>query len=285
MSVLAAGELAAIGLESRSQYYRRIRSEDRAAARLRPAPQGSPRTMLIVGNSLLFRGVDFAALRSPFAASRFAVFGTAYYEWFYALRRLFRLGMRPDCVVLCMSAEHFSEPALTDRFSLHFMVDPRDVWPLARDLQAGPALTSSLYFARFSVLYGVGPALRTALFESLLHSPGFVQDVSPPDPPPLADAALVPILADRLSAMERLCAAHRSRFVYLIPPTHEPGDLAFAAAGRTARVRVLAPVPNYALPLSDYADDEHHLNPRGAAEFTAALSRALENLQTEDLQP
>ncbi len=276
--LLIAGEAAATGLQSYSRYYRRVRTEGSDAQRLRPSPAGQPKTMLIIGNSLLFRGLDLAALPARFRTSRFSVFGTTYYNWYYGLRRLYRLGMRPDYTVICMSADHFAGPGFPDQFSTHFLIDAGDIRALSRDIHAGASLTASLYLARFSVLYGTGPALRGSLLETLLHAPGLFQEILPADPPVPSNDDLVPILTRRLRAIASLCALNRSRFLYLIPPTREPGDTALVEAGRQAGVTVLHPIANYALPAADYGDDNYHLNERGAALFTKAVAGELEKL-------
>src|SRR6185295_4653700 len=77
---------ARLGFSRISKLHHRIMTEQQAALAIRPAPSGSPPTLLVVGNSLLLEGLDFPRFTkevSPrFQASRFVVEGTAYNDWY-----------------------------------------------------------------------------------------------------------------------------------------------------------------------------------------------------------
>ena len=81
---------------------------------------GGRRKVLFVGNSLLLEGVDMgllnAGLESRYEVHRYAVEQTSYLDWLYALKRLFRHGMRVDRIVLCLNAPQLISPAIRGHF-------------------------------------------------------------------------------------------------------------------------------------------------------------------------
>src|SRR5215813_8059201 len=98
-------------LQHASPTYRRITGQYEQALEAAPANPGEPRTVLMVGNSLLLDGIEVSRLQST-TASRMHVYplfleATGYYDWLYAVRRLFRQGARPDVVVIGVGVSYF----------------------------------------------------------------------------------------------------------------------------------------------------------------------------------
>src|SRR2546428_3426926 len=83
-----------------SNTYRRVSRQYVEAVSSRPAKAGEPVSVLMVGNSLLLDGVDVPRLEASTSGSLriYPIFleYSAYYDWLYALRRLFRQGARPQ---------------------------------------------------------------------------------------------------------------------------------------------------------------------------------------------
>jgi len=269
---------ARLGFSRISKLHHRIMTEQQAALAIRPAPSGSPPTLLVVGNSLLLEGLDFPRFTkevSPrFQASRFVVEGTAYNDWYFTLRTLFRHGMRPDVVALGFNAPQLATDEIRGDFPSRFLLDVQDIWPIARASHADLTTTSSLYAAHFSTFYGGRSELRSVLMGRIFprltimwQRSIFNVAVIPPD------AVLVPVLAPRLKALSDLCGEYGARFVFLIPPTMQHGDVAIVEAGKQGGVSVLRPVRNFSLGLGFYQDGLH-LNQSGAAVFTEAAAQA-----------
>src|SRR5581483_955276 len=94
----------------------RISGEKEAFLALRPGTAGSPRNVVLVGNSLLLAGVDIPLLNTlssgGFSYSRLVIEQTQYADWFFGLRRLLSEGARPDAVVLVFGANHWLADAV-----------------------------------------------------------------------------------------------------------------------------------------------------------------------------
>ncbi len=119
--VYACAEGAArFGLERISKIHQRIMTQQRAAAALRPASPGQPRTILLAGNSLLNAGLDQevleAELKDFYKPQPLIVGATDYYDWYYSLRSLFHTGMRPDVVVVALHAAQLTANSIAATF-------------------------------------------------------------------------------------------------------------------------------------------------------------------------
>ncbi len=267
LTACLAAEFTARALQQFSHFYRRVHLESGEAVRLRHAGPGQPRTLFFAGNSLLEYGIDVPqlnrAIAPRFAATRFVLEGSAFYDWYYGLQSLFDRGMRPDAVVLCLNARFLADPVLPDQFSAYLLLDLASIASLARDLHPGASVTADLYAAHFSALYGTGPELRRVLLDRLLPSPNLWEELLPPDSPVQPST-----IRDRLAAMRDLCRAHGSSFLFLVPPARTPGADMTAAGIRVLHPLSLDPDPGH------YRDG-YHLNAVGAGIFTAAVARGL----------
>ncbi len=274
-----AEAVSVVGLEHISKIHGRILREGRAAEQVRGAPRGQPETVIFVANSLFLEGVDFPKLRTQTSgkldASRYIVEGTAYYDWYYGLRRLFRSGMRPDAVVLCLNPPHLLSDSIRGDFSARFLFDAVDIWPVSRDTRANLSATSGLYLAHFSNFYATRNVLRSVFTGKVAPAVGVMWSTSIfSDAIARPDSEAIPVMRERLVALKRLCEDNGARFSFLIPPTRQLGDTAIVAAGKQAGVLVMRPVPNYSLG-TEYYQDGFHLNTRGAELFTRMLVPAL----------
>src|SRR5262249_13433131 len=81
-------------LKHHSETYARVSEQYADALRVHHAKSGEPMSVLMVGNSLLLDGVDVDRLQKLTSRqlSIHPIFleATAYYDWLYALKRLFR---------------------------------------------------------------------------------------------------------------------------------------------------------------------------------------------------
>jgi hypothetical protein len=254
-------------------------TERQAALAIRHAPPGSPRPLLVVGNSLLLEGIDFPRFAKEVSptlkASRFVVEQTSYYDWYFTLRMLFRQGARPDTVVLGFNPSALATDEIRGDFMARFLFDVQDIWPAARSSHADLTTTSSLYMSHFSTFYGGRAELRGVLMFRIFPELPLLwrRSINAPAVIP-TDAELVPVLAPRLKSLDDLCHEYGARFVFLIPPTRQHGDVATVEAGERAGVSVLRPIRNFSLG-PEFYQDGFHLNEPGAAVFTEAAARAV----------
>lgn len=279
-SLCGIAEVAArVSLSQFSQIHRRILDDQRKTNAVRPGAAGQPKTMLFIGNSLLLEGVNFPQLESgvlrDFQLTRFVVEQTAYYDWEFGIRRLLRNGVKPDYLVLCLSPGQFRADNIRGDFSARFLFDLEDIWPVSHKTKANLTTASSYYFAHFSTFFGARSELRNVFIgkaglgkiQELWHELVTV---------PLVERTtdMTPVYQFRLKNLSALCAARGVRFIFLIPPTAQPGDTDLVRAGKQAQVTVLRPIPNYSLG-SEYYRDGLHLNAQGAEIYTSKIAEAL----------
>ena len=271
----AAEGVARVGLQRVSRIHRRILEEAATARQLRRSTGGQGETVLFAGNSLLLEGLHMdllkAGLQPRYQPHRYIVEQTSYFDWFYGLQRLFREGMRPDAVVLCLNPPQFTSSSIRGDFSAHMLFDLQDIWPASRDSHADLTRTSSYYLAYYSAFYATRAELRSVFMYRIAPpvvamwlQAGAKPAVIPPD------GQVTGGMASRLRNLADLCARNGARFLFLIPPTRQPGDTAMVTAGQQAGVTVLRPIPSMSLS-ADYYRDGFHLNANGATEFTNAI--------------
>src|SRR5437016_3816665 len=132
-----------VGFEVSSQYllkhysptYARISLQYREALAMRPGTHGEPPCVLMVGNSLLLHGVKLDRLRA-LTSTRMQIYpifleATGYYDWFYALRRLFREGARPQVVVLGVGVNYFLSKGVRQDYAPMLFFNVRDTLTVA----------------------------------------------------------------------------------------------------------------------------------------------------------
>lgn len=268
-------KVATFGLERVSRIQRRMLTEDLASRNLRPAAPGQPRTVLFAGNSLLLAGLDMGALQKGlagrYAPQRYVVEQTSYYDWRYGLSRLFRQGMRPDMVIVCLSPPQFFVTAIRGDFSARFLFDRDDIWPVSRAVGADLTTTSGLYVAHYSGFYAARSELRSVVMGKIWPAIVFMwQRSTRTRAPSRSGEALVLEMEPRLRELARLCEEHGAQFRFLIPTTTETGDTEILQAGERTGVSVMRPIPNRTLG-PEYYEDGFHLNAKGAALFTRAI--------------
>jgi hypothetical protein len=277
---LCAEGAARFGLEQVSRINRRILKESADAGNLREPPGGPSKRMLFVGNSLLLEGVDMTllnqGLHGRYLAERFVLEQTSYLDWIYGLRKLFRHGMRPGTVVLCLNAPQLAERVIRGDVSAYFLFDVQDIWPAARDAGSDLTTTSGYYLAHYSAFYAERADLRNVLMYRISRPVLELWFNAGIRPATIRSAdEWTPIMAARFHQLSDLCARYGSDFVFMVAPTRDRGDLAMLQAGKEAGIRVLRPIPNDALPLDYFMADGLHLNEKGAAVFTQAMVKEL----------
>lgn len=288
-ALVAVCALLLIGLEIFSAYllkhhsltYARISRQYDEALKIQPAAPGEPPTVLMVGNSLLLHGVQLNRLQTLTSTSMrvHPIFleATGYYDWLYALRRLFRQGARPQAVVVGVGVNYFLENGVRQDYAPMLFFDARDTLAVASDLRLDRTATSNLLLAHSSIFWDTRSAIRMQILKHLVpHLEDLFllvnQRPAIPDHQEFADTTI-----PRLQRLRKLCEAYGARFVLLVPPTlsSEEAVSEMVYAAHAAGVEVSVPIDPAALSADYYQPDGMHLNQAGAVLFTSALAKDL----------
>ena len=268
-------------LKRHSETYARVSQQYADAVKLRPANPGEPASVLMVGNSLLLYGVDVDRLKN-LTSGRVHICpifleATGYYDWLYALQRLFREGSRPQVVVLGVGVNSFLANTVRQDYAPLMLFDLRDSLSVASDLNMDRTATSNLLLAHASVFWDTRSVLRTqVLRHAVPHYEDLVTFLKPqPAVPPAPQFQA--IANPRLEQLRALCQAHGAKLIILVPPTpsSEGAIHQMTIASQKAGVDALVPIDPAVLPTEYYLSDEVHLSPEGAALFTTALAEYL----------
>lgn len=268
-------------LKRHSKTYARVSQQYAEALHMRHAKPGEPLSVLMVGNSLLLYGVDVDRLQkltsSQLSIHPIFLEATGYYDWLYALQRLFRDGSRPQVVVLGVGVNAFLSNGVRQDYAPLMFFDLKDADHVARDLKLDNTETSNLLLAHSSVFWDTRSVLRMQI---LRHTVPRCRELflllkpQPPTPPPPEFAA---IANPRLERLRQLCASYGAKLIILVPPTPSSEDAVhqMTLASQREGVESLVPVDPAVLPHQYYLADDIHLNPEGAAIFTSALATYL----------
>ena len=265
----------------------RVSRQYAEALAIRPVPSAGTTSVLIVGNSLLLYGVEFDKLREQTAGTLqiHPIFleGTGYYDWFYALRRLFRHGARPQVVVAGLEPNTSFQSSVWEQ-TPRLLFGAGDVLDVASDLELDRTATTNLLFSHVSTFWEMRSFFRRRIlravvphFENLF--PYVRSDGSGPQGPEFET-----MIMSRLRTLNELCEANGARLVLLIPPTLSSEAVAhqMVAASEKVGVRALLPIDPVDLTARFYEADAVHLNPEGAVRFTSALARDLPRILSSE---
>ncbi|PYU09812.1 MAG: hypothetical protein DMG37_22265 [Acidobacteria bacterium] len=268
-------------LKHHSETYARVCRQYADALQVRPARPGEPKSVLMVGNSLLLEGIDVDRLQkltsSQLSIHPIFLEATGYYDWLYALRRLFREGSRPDVVVLGVGVSSFLSNGVRQDYAPLMFFDLKDAANVAHDLKFDNTETSNLLLAHSSVFWDTRSVIRMQI---LRHTVPHCRQLflllkpQPAIPPPPEFAA---IANPRLERLQQVCASYGAKLIILVPPTPSSEDAVhqMILASRKVGVKTLVPVDPAVLSVHYYQPDEIHLNSEGAAIFTVALATYL----------
>jgi hypothetical protein len=268
-------------LKHHSETYARVSRQYAEAIRMRPAKPGEPTSVLMIGNSLLLEGVDVERLKKLTSSQMhiYPIFleATGYYDWFYALQRLFREGAKPQVVVLGVGVNSFLANSVRQDYVPLMLFDMRDSLAVASDLKMDRTATSNLLLAHSSVFWDTRTVLRTQILR--YAGPHYTELVLllKPQPAILPPRQFQTTANSRLGRLRELCEAHGAKLIILVPPTPSSEDAVrqMTLASRTAGVDTLVPIDPTALSVKYYQSDELHLNSEGAQLFTSALATFL----------
>ena len=283
LAVAFAVEAAArLAFDRGSKIQRRMADEYRIARTIGTDASDGRTHVLFVGNSLLDEDVRFDRLHDAVAprwdARRFVVEQTFYYDWYYALKRLFQEGARPDIVVLMLSTRQWLRTETRGDYSAYYLISTRDLPGAVRDLNLNATQAANLVFANISKFWGARAEMRNFLIGHLMPDLGRLMAFSSvADTSPMRDDAVELNVRERIAKLNDLVDAYGGRLLIVLPVLAEPqdGSAGFMRAAQAQHVSALRPVPSGTFGLHLYRDAGFHLNPQGAAAFTEQLIPAL----------
>lgn len=279
--------LSAYLLKHYSVTYGRVSKQFAQAAEARPSKPGQPASVVMVGNSLFLEGVQVDRLRDLTAGNLriYPIFleGTGYFDWLYALRRVFRQGARPQVVVVQLDANSFLWNQVRTEYAPRLFFEAPDLIRVGSDLGLDRTATSSLLLSHWSAFWGGHSVIRTQILHHIIPHFEDLFSVIPLQRNALRqnqrnvefDAALEAIATDRLKTLRDLCNTYGARMVMLAPPTpsSEGAVRKLVAVSQRVGVAALVPIDPTALTLRAFERDALHLNSDGAALFTSAIAR------------
>lgn len=268
-------------LKHHSETYARVSRQYADALQVRPAKPGEPESVLMVGNSLLLEGIDVDRLQkltsSQLSIHPIFLEATGYYDWLYALQRLFREGSRPNVVVLGVGVNSFLANGVRQDYAPLIFFDLKDAANVAHDLRFDNTETSNFLLAHSSVFWDTRSVIRMQILRHTVPHCRQLFLLLKPQPaiPPAPEFAA--IANPRLQRLQKLCESYGAKLMILVPPTPSSEDAVhqMMLASRKAGVETLVPVDPARLSVHYYQSDEIHLNSEGAAIFTVALATYL----------
>jgi hypothetical protein len=279
MTLLVALEIfSGYLLRHHSLTYARISHEYDDAVKIRKAGPGEPASVLMVGNSLLLHGVELDRLQA-LTSTRMRVYpllleATGYYDWLYALRRLFRQGAQPQVVVVGVGVNYFLADSVRQDYAPMLFFDAADVLDVASDLHLDRTATSNLMLGHSSTFWDTRSAIRTQILDHMVPHLEDLFALVNTKPVVPEGKEFEDITIPRLRRLRELCEAHGAKLILLVPPTlsSESAVSQMAYAAHLAGVEVSVPIDPAALSAKFYQPDGMHLNRDGAVLFTSALA-------------
>src|SRR5262249_45880276 len=193
--LLATIALLLLGIEAGANYllkhasptYARVSGQYQQAREAVPAKPGDPPTVLMLGNSLLLDGIEMDRLRLA-TSSRMRVYpifleATGYYDWLYAVRRLFRQGARPDVIVVGVGVNYFLTDQVGQDYALKLFFAPRDVIAVAFDLPLDLPASSNLLLAHLISFWVTRGAIKNQVLSHVIPNWQELRALTHPHPP------------------------------------------------------------------------------------------------------
>ena len=280
--VLLSAEFGARYLYPRiSHIQHRVMSDQLAVKSLGADANPPSPSVLLVGNSLLLRGLDYPRVRQSLSPNirpvRYVIENTEYLDWYYGLKRLFAEGVRPSKVVVCLNlAQTLSHSILSESPRELFLAG--DLLAASRDAGLDTTQTSNVVFSHWSAFYTGREGIRNFILNST--APAYARELHrlanvPPILP--SDEEMIRLSRERLRALNDLCREHGTQLMFVIPPSIKSTGRSnlLLTAGSLEGIDVDEPVPSGSLGAEYFRGDRYHLNEKGAIIFTDALARDL----------
>src|SRR5581483_1012711 len=277
--VLALCEVGATCATAHLKSRQTVRDDVRAASTV-----GGPRSVLIVGNSLVLHGINVPAveqaLGTGYAATKLSIVDSGYLDWLYGILSLFDRGSRPGTLVLAISPTQLVENRAPTGTTARMLWTTPNLVRYALESRPGLTAVSNRVFEHFSEFFAIRSRLRQDARRLIV--PGY-EAMSRRYFVPAGDSSSdarheEEVASERLRVLNSICAKRGVRFVFLLIPTNTASDRgleqALVVAGEQSSVPVLVPVSNGALD-AQWLLDGYHLNATGAYAFSTRAGIAL----------
>src|SRR5439155_11947547 len=222
--LIALESLSAYMLKHHSVTYQRVSQQLNRAVEARPGGPGEPASVMMIGNSLFLEGVQVDRLQE-LTSKNFRIYpifleATGYYDWLYGLGRIFRLGARPQVVVVQLEANSLLWNRVRTEYSPMLFFDARDLVHVSSDLGLGRTAESSLLLAHWSAFSSAHSVIRTQILHHTIphFSELFVNLLIQARRPTTLRPYTEEIAEARLQTLRFLCDAHGAKLILLSPP-------------------------------------------------------------------
>jgi len=292
IAFLIAVEAISVYLQQHhSVQYRRVSQQVAQAIGARPAGPGKPTSVVLIGNSLFLAGVQADRLEELTTSVKiYPIFleATGYYDWLYALQRIFRYGARPQVVVVQLEANSLLWNKVRPEYSPMFFFDAADVLRVGSDLGLDRTAKSNLLLAHWSLFWSTHSEFRIQILRHTIphyKELAFIQlffSLTQTERNTTSGSGFEATLEDRLKTISQLCGAYGAKVIMLAPPTPLPEEniRKLVIVSQRIGVAALAPLNHKELTAAHYQIDGFHLNEKGAALFTSAIARSIGPLLT-----
>lgn len=282
--LLAVEVLTRVTFDRNSKVQRHEMAQRRAVLSVNDTAATHLPHVVVLGNSLLLDGIDVQTLvertKTEVVPIPYFVLATDYYDWYFALKRLFAEGMKPRYILLGLSPNQLASSHSRGEYSAQYLFREEDLIEVARKTHMDATTASSFFLAHYSKYYSTRQITRGYIFSQLL--PGVAEMMHEKlgvfRDPPIPEDKLSSIAKDRLKSLDILTRANGAQFMLVVPPTYQSGPETIQRAGKELGIPVLVPVPNGEFDGSFFQSDGIHLNEKGAATFTNRLASDLESV-------
>lgn len=262
-----------------SRIERRVEAEIESAHAAR-----GPRSLLVIGNSLLLHGIRAESIDSlvpvGWRAWRLPVEQTSYLDWKYGLHELWNSGAHPTVTAIMLDPGQLTSSQTRTDYSALRLIGAGDVIPMGRDAQLHPTEISRLVLSHFSTYFGFRGESRKVLIAKVIPGMADLVELMLGKGGGAVDTiALRTTATERLRELQAEVQSSGSRFVFILPPLLD-NDAQLRAAAQAARDAGIALVmPDLSKPYvaADFLDG-YHLTDAGAARFEAEVREGLARL-------
>ena len=173
VAILAMAEgVTVLGFDRTSKVQRREVAQRQALLTVRDSEATSSPHVAVLGNSLLVEGVDVPLLTAQLGPKAipvaYFVLATTYYDWFFALKRLFAEGVRPRTVVVGLSPNQLASSRTRGDYASRYLFQPSDLMEVTRRTHMDATTASGFVLAHFSEYYSTRVLVRGFVLNRLL---------------------------------------------------------------------------------------------------------------------
>lgn len=240
--------------------------------------------VLFAGNSLVFDDLSRSALQQTlgpgYLVHTAGVPGSTYSDWQFGLRALLARGSQPDAVVFSISPSQFLRAPAATPVPVSLLWRTHEILAYQRDQHLNLTQLTELLLEHYSTFYSLRNTLRIYIRKFI---PGYEAMVyswtgSGASGRPLSEETAEAIYSDQLASLVRDCDS-RAQFILMLSPTNQIEDERLEpelkAAAEAQGIAVIDPVAVREWPLNKFREDQYHLTPNAADEFSKLVATDL----------